>query len=180
MAKKVAVKKSGETKARSAAPARIGAHPFLALREQMDRMFDEFMNDWRMPSISRGVMEWEPFRSSLLGKSEVDVRFDVSETDDAIELTAELPGIDEKDVELTLSDGVLTVKGEKRADTEKKEKDYYLSERRYGSFLRSMRLPDSVDEGKIKATFEKGVLKVEMPKSAEATAKKKKIAISNA
>jgi len=178
MAKKVAVKKTGKTKAPSPVPARGAAHPFLALREQMDRLFDDFISDWRMPSISRGMAEWEPFRSTLLGKGPVDVRFDVSETVDAIELTAELPGIDEKDVELTLSDGVLTVKGEKKAETEKKEKDYYLSERRYGRFLRSMRVPDSVDEGKIKATFEKGVLKVEMPKRAEAKAKKKKIALS--
>lgn len=178
MAKKVAVKKSGKTKAPSTEPARGAAHPFLALREQMDRLFDEFMNDWRIPSISRGMIEWEPIRSSLLAKGAVDVRFDVSETDKAIELTAELPGIDEKDVELTLSDGVLTIKGEKKAETEKKEKDYYLSERRYGSFMRSLRLPESVDEGKIKATFEKGVLKVELPKRAGAQAKKKKISIS--
>jgi len=178
MAKKIAVKKAGKAATPSAPPARGGGHPLLALREQMDRLFDEFLTDWRMPSIPRGMAEWEAFGGSLLGKGAVDVRFDVSETDDAIALTAELPGIDEKDVELTLSDGMLTVKGEKKAETEKKEKDYYLSERRYGSFLRSMRVPESVDEGNIKATFEKGVLKVAMPKRAEAKAKKKKIAIS--
>lgn len=178
MAKKVAVGKPGKAQTPSTKAARRGVHPFLALREQMDRLFDDFLADWRMPSTSRGMADWEPFRGSLSGKGAVDVRFDVSETDDAIELTAELPGIDEEDVELSLSDGMLTVKGEKKAETEKAEKDYYLSERRYGSFLRSLRVPDSVDEGRIKATFDKGVLKVEMPKRAEAKAKRKKIAIS--
>ena len=105
------------------------------------------------------------------------MKFDVSETDDAVEMTAELPGIDEKDIDLTLSDGVLTIKGEKKSEKETKERDYYLSERRYGSFARSMRVPDSVDQDNLKASFDKGVLRVVMPKRAEAKAKKKKIAI---
>ena len=152
--------------------------PFLTLRGQVDRLFDEFAGDWRMPSLRRDLFDWEPFRTPLWTHGLVDVRFDVSETDKALELTAELPGIDEKDVELVLSDGVLTLKGEKRAEKEEKEKDYYLSERRYGAFSRSMRLPETVDPGKIKATFDKGVLRIVVPKRAEAKAKKKKIAIS--
>ncbi len=144
----------------------------------MDRLFDDFASDWRLPSLSRELFEWEPFRTPMWTRGVVDVRFDVSETDEAIEMTAELPGIDEKDLELIVSDGVLTLKGEKRAEKEEKEKDYYLSERRYGAFTRSMRLPETVDLNKIKASFDKGVLTVIAPKRAEMKAKKKKIAIA--
>ncbi len=152
--------------------------PFLTLRDQVDRLFEEFAGDWRVPSLRRGTFDWEPFRTPLWTRDVVDVRFDLSETDKALEITVELPGIDEKDMELVLGDGVLTIKGEKRAEKEEKEKDYYLSERRYGAFTRSMRLPETVDPDKIEATFDKGVLKVVAPKRAEAKAKKKKIAIT--
>ena len=152
-------------------------HPLLALRAQMDRLFDNFVSDWRLPSLTHSLWDLEPSQTPPWSRGVIDPRFDVAETDDAIEMSAELPGIDEKDVELTLGDGVLTIRGEKKAEKETKEKDYYLSERRYGSFVRSLRLPGSIDEGKIKATFDKGVLKVTLPKRAEAKAKKKKIAI---
>ena len=84
-------------------------------------------------------------------------------------------------MELTVCDGMLTIKGEKKAETETKEKDYVFSERRYGSFVRTLPLPQAVDIGKIKASFEKGVLKVTLPKLPEAKAKGKthKIAISH-
>jgi HSP20 family protein len=152
--------------------------PFLTLRGQVDRLFEEFAGDWRVPSLRRDLFDWEPYRTPPWAHGVVDVRFDVSETDKALELTAELPGIEEKDVELLLSDGVLTLKGEKRVDREEKEKDYYLSERHYGAFSRSLRLPETVDTDKIEASFEKGVLRIVAPKRAEAKANKKKIAIS--
>ncbi len=152
--------------------------PFLTLRDQVDRLFEEFVGGWRMPPLRRDFFDWEPFRTPLWTHGLVDVRFDVSETDKALELTAELPGIEEKDVELLLSDGVLTLKGEKQAEKEEKEKDYYLSERRYGAFSRSLRLPETVDPDKIEATFDRGVLRIVVPKRAEAEAKKKKIAIT--
>ncbi len=177
MAKKVEVSRGAKGAEGAPAKREEVTHPLVTLREQMDRLFDEFTRDWRLPSLSRELFEWEPFRTPLWARGAVDVRFDLSETDDAIEITAELPGIDEKDVELVLSENVLTMKGEKRAETEEKEKDYYLSERRYGSFQRSMRLPDTVDPNKIKATFDKGVLTVTMPKRTEAKRKKKRIAI---
>lgn len=166
-------------KGKDAPPASggVASHPLLALRAQMDRLFDDFASDWRLPSLTRGLWDRDPGQTSLWSRGAVDVRFDVAESDDAIEMSAELPGIEEKDVELTLSDGVLTIKGEKKAETETTEKDYYLSERRYGSFVRSLRLPESIDEGKIKAGFEKGVLRVTLPKRPEAKKKTKKIAI---
>lgn len=178
MAKPVEISKEKKGKAAPAAPREAVKHPLITLREQMDRLFDDFMGDWRLPSPARELWDFETFPATLWRRGVVDVRFDVSESDQSVELTAELPGIDEKDIEVILSDGMLTVKGEKKAETETKERDYYLSERRYGSFTRSMRLPDTVDEDKIKASFDKGVLKVTMPKRPEAKAKKKKIAIS--
>ena len=83
---------------------------------------------------------------------------DIAETDKAYEITAELPGMDEKNIEVKFADGVLTIRGEKKDEKEEKKKDYYLSERSYGSFQRSFQVPDGVDTDKIEATFKKGVL----------------------
>jgi len=177
MATKVEVSKAAKGGGAPPAAQDFSSHPLQALRQQMDRLFDNFVSDWRLPSLSRPIWDLEPLGTSLWSRGAVHLRFEVSETDDAIELSAELPGIDEKDVELTLIDGVLTIKGEKKAEKETKEKDYYLSERQYGSFVRSLRLPETIDENKIKARFDKGVLTVTLPKRAEAKAKKKKIAI---
>ncbi len=173
MAKKSAAK-SG--KAEVKAPVPVGGDwfdtSFVELRRQMDRLFDSFAGGFHLPSLGA------PFGAPALRGGAVAVRFDVSETDDAIEVTAELPGLDEKDVEVVLENGVLTVKGEKKAESEKKEKDYYVAERSYGAFRRSFRLPETVDEDKIQAAFDKGVLKLVLPKLAEAQRKAKKIPIS--
>ncbi len=105
---------------------------------------------------------------------------DVAETEKAYEITAELPGMDEKNVEVKFADGVLTIKGEKQEEKEEKKKDYYLSERSYGSFQRAFQVPDGVDADKIEATFKNGVLTVTMPKSAEAQKSAKKITVKAA
>ena len=88
--------------------------------------------------------------------------------------------MDEKNVEVKFSDGVLTIKGEKQEQKEEKKKDYYLSERSYGSFQRSFQAPDGIDSDKIEATFKNGVLTVTMPKSAEAQKSAKKITVKAA
>ena len=178
MAKNVEVTKTGKSKQVPDAKPQAGAYPLLALRDQMDRLFDDFLNEWRMPSLSRDIFNFAPFQVPTFSEGGLDVKFDVCDSENAIEVTAELPGLEEKDVELTLGDGLLTVKGEKKSEKETKERDYYLSERRYGSFSRSMRVPDSVDTDKAKARFDKGVLTITLPKRAEAKAKKKKIAIT--
>lgn len=107
-------------------------------------------------------------------------KVDVSETDTDYEITAELPGMSEKDIELTLKSDMLTLKGEKKEEREEKKKDYYLSERSYGSFQRSFRLADDVDVDKISSKFSKGVLTVNLPKSAEAKANTRKIEVKSA
>jgi hypothetical protein len=95
-------------------------------------------------------------------------------------LTAELAGMDEKNIEVKLADGGLTIKGEKQEEKEEKKKDYYLSERHFGSFERSFRLPDGVDTNKIEATFKQGVLRVTLPKTPEAQRADKKITVTAA
>jgi HSP20 family protein len=105
---------------------------------------------------------------------------DIAEKDKAYQVTAELPGLDEKDIDVTVSDNVLTIKGEKKEEKEEKEKNYYLSERRYGAFQRSFDLPSGVDTAKIEAQFAKGVLTITLPKSAEAQKKQRKIDVKSA
>jgi HSP20 family protein len=97
---------------------------------------------------------------------------DVAETDKEIEITAELPGLEEKDVQINIADNVLTVRGEKKAEKEQKDKNYRLVERSYGSFERSLELPEGVNADAIQASIDKGVLKVTVPKPAPAQSKK--------
>jgi HSP20 family protein len=102
---------------------------------------------------------------------------DVKETEKEIVVEAELPGLDEKDVSLTIQNGVLTVQGEKKLEHEEAKENYHVMERRYGSFQRSLRIPDTVNEDDIEARFDKGVLKVILPKRAEAASEQRKIEI---
>jgi len=139
--------------------------PFESLRREIDRLFD----DWRLPSR---VFGFEVPRASRAAW-QVAPAVDVIEKEDAYEITAELPGLDEKDVEVKLSNHTLTIKGEKTEARTEKQADYYLSERRFGSFQRSFRVPEGVDTNKIDANFTKGVLTVKLPKTAEAKAEKK-------
>lgn len=153
--------------------------PFENLRREIDRLFDDFGGSmWRSP-LGRSFFDVQPFWQREAAWAAAPA-VDVAETDKAYEITAELPGMDEKNVEVKFSDGVLTIKGEKREEKEEKQKDYYLSERSYGSFQRSFQVPDGVVADKIEATFKKGVLTVTLPKSAEAQKAAKKIEVKAA
>ncbi len=147
--------------------------PFRSLRQEMDRLFEDFERDWGWPRSTFGI---EPFlrRELTFGGAPA---VDVAESDKAYEITAELPGMAEKDVEVKLANGALTIKGEKLEEKEEKKKNYHVSERRYGAFERSFRLPDGVDAGKIEASFKNGVLKVTLPKTLEAQKPEKKIEV---
>ncbi|MDA1098073.1 MAG: Hsp20/alpha crystallin family protein [Proteobacteria bacterium] len=151
------------------------------LIHRMEHLFENFSRDWRMPTLFRDWERFDPFTAPSMLKSlrgdVIDVRFDVSEDEKAVKVSAELPGIDEEDIDMTFEDGVLTIKGEKKLEKEEKDGDHYLSERHYGSFFRAFRVPSSVDESKIRADFDKGVLKINLPKKKEAKAKSKKIPI---
>lgn len=158
-------------------PEAAGWSPFESLRREVDRLFDDFRPfDWNLPSR---VFGFEVPRTSRPGW-QVAPAIDLAEKDDGYEITAELPGLDEKNVEIRLSNHTLTISGEKREEKEEKQKDYFLSERRYGSFQRSFQLPEGVDGDRIEASFAKGVLTVKLPKTAEAKQAEKKIAVKAA
>jgi HSP20 family protein len=150
--------------------------PLVNLRREIDRLFEDFGFGGGRRAVGRSVFDVEPFwRGELtFGKTPA---VDIVEKDKEYEITAELPGLDESNVEVKFADGFLTIKGEKHEEKEEKKKDYYLSERRFGSFQRSFQVPKSVDADKIVANFKNGVLTVTLPKSPEAATKEKKIAI---
>lgn len=133
-------------------------NPFLSLQQEIDRLFEDFTRGF--PALGAGV-------SGALVPT-----MDVSETDKEIEITAELPGLEEKDVQINVADNVLTIRGEKKAEKDEKDKNYRLVERSYGSFERSLELPKGVNIDAIKATIDKGVLKVTVPKPVPAQTRK--------
>jgi HSP20 family protein len=153
--------------------------PFESLRREVDRLFEDFqVGSWRAP-FGRSVVDVEPFWRGEFSWGKAPA-VDVVDKEKAYEITAELPGMDESNIDVKLSDGTLTITGEKKDEKEEKKKDYYLSERRYGSFQRSFRVPAGVDADKIDANFKNGVLTVTLPKTAEAQKSEKKIAIKKA
>jgi HSP20 family protein len=135
--------------------ARRDFTPFVSLHREIDRLFDDFMRGF--PSF---------------GSQELLPAMDVTETDKDIEIYAELPGLEDKDVQINVADNVLTIRGEKKSERDDKNKDYHVVERSYGSFYRSLQLPSGVDPEKIQASISKGVLKVVIPKPEPAQAKK--------
>ena len=148
----------------------LGWLPFESLRREVDRLFDDFTPTfWHRP-FGR-LSQAKPF--SVITAPAVDV----AEKENAYEITAELPGIDAKNVDVKLSNSTLTIKGEKQEVKEEKDKEYFLSERRYGSFQRNFQLPEGIDAAKIEAPFANGVLTVVLPKTAEARKGERKIAI---
>ena len=150
----------------SSAPTRYGegADPFVTLRREMDRLFDDAFRGFGVPSLGFGRNGGWP-------------SVEVSETDKDVTVTAELPGLDEKDVEVLLAEGVLTIRGEKKSETE--DKDRHYSERYYGRFERRVALPGEVDEDKVQASFKNGILTVTMPKSAKAQEHVKRIPLNS-
>jgi HSP20 family protein len=142
--------------------------PFVAMRQEMDRVFDQFFGEAR------------PLRGLTGGWQTISPALDIAETEKDIVVTAELPGLDEKDFELTLAGDLLTLKGEKKVQEEKKNGDNHYVERRFGSFSRSVRLPFSVTDEAVDAKYDKGVLTVRIPKPAEAQTSVRRIAVKTA
>ena len=165
---------------KTSTPATTGEWaPFESLRREIDRLFDTFHPfDWSPPP-ARSVLGFEVPRLSRAAWP-VAPAIDLTEKEKEYEITAELPGLDERNVEIKLSNNTLTIKGQKKEQREEKEKDYFVSERRYGSFQRAFQLPEGVDAEKIEASFAKGVLTVKLPKTAEAQKAEKKISVKAA
>ncbi|HTY65640.1 MAG TPA: Hsp20/alpha crystallin family protein [Alphaproteobacteria bacterium] len=153
--------------------------PLGALQREMNRLFEDFDRGvWRSP-FRRSMFDIEPFWSRELSWA-AEPAVDILEKDKAYEITAELPGMDEKNIEVKLVDGGLTIKGEKQEEKEEKKKDYFVHERHFGSFERRFRVPEGVDADKIEASFKKGVLTVTLPKKPEAQKPAKKIDVKAA
>lgn len=151
---------------------------FENLRREIDRLFDDFGDGfWRTP-FRRAAFDLVPSwgRSNWPRMPAVDF----TDTDKGYEITAELPGIDEKNLEIKVANDVLTIKGERQEEKEEKQKEYYLRERNVGSFERIFQLPDGVDADKIEAKFAKGILTVTLPKKIEAQKAAKKIEVKAA
>jgi HSP20 family protein len=142
-------------------------HPLGVFQREFDHLFENFWRGFDLPTLGRHET---PFGGMVL-------RMDVTEDEDRIRVAVELPGMDENNVEVTLRDNVLTVKGEKKEETEETEKPYTYMERSYGSFHRSIPLDAEVVAEKAEATFEKGVLTISLPKTAEAKKPYRKIPI---
>ncbi|MBC8158154.1 MAG: Hsp20/alpha crystallin family protein [Alphaproteobacteria bacterium] len=151
---------------REATPA-PHADSFQSFHREIDRLFDDFSRGFSMPFL------WNDFSRERALSPQLDVR----ETEKAYEVSVELPGIDEKDLEVSLANGVLTIKGEKREEKEQKESGRLHVERSFGSFHRSLALPENADEEKIDGAFKNGVLELTIGKSGEAKVEARKIDI---
>ena len=136
-------------------PSRRG---YLSLIPELD-LFDRFFDDLPLPSLfSEGKV--------------LSPAFDISETEKEYVITGEIPGIDVKELDVTLLDGILTVKGEKKQEKEEKDEDYHQVERHYGSFERSFRIPEKVKADELEATYKDGIMKIFLPKSEASEVKK--------
>jgi len=144
-------------------------HPFYSLQREMNRLFDDFFRGFDLEPFGTREDRYAGFSPSI----------DLREDEKAFTLKAEIPGIDEKDVEVLVSDDAITIKGEKKEEQEDKGKDYYRVERTYGSFHRVIPLPKGVNLDKVEATFKNGVLSISLPKTEEARTKGKKIPITS-
>jgi HSP20 family protein len=143
-------------------------NPLAELQRDMNRVFESFWSE-----ASR------PF-GALAASGDGVPRSDVVETDKGVEVTVELPGLEEKDVEVTLTDEALTIRGEKKIERKEEKRGYYVSERSYGAIFRTIPLPAGVDSDKAEATFKNGVLTIRLPQRPEAKAKVKKIEVKTA
>jgi HSP20 family protein len=147
-----------------------GSHPVRALQSDVNRVFDEF---WRTFNLPMGRL-WEESASAV-----AEPNIDVRETDKEVEVTAELPGMEEDDIEVSVTDGMLMIAGEKESEREAQEQGYVLRERSVGRFERVVPLPDGLDFDSVKATFKNGLLKITIPKTKEAQAAVKRVAVKS-
>ncbi len=150
--------------------------PLENLRQGIDRLFGDFgIGTWR-PSFRGPFFDIDPLRRAKAAFSGMPA-VDITKTETGYKVVAELPGMDEKNIEVKIADGMLTIMGEKQEEKEEVKQDYYLRERSFGSFERTFPVPDGVDLEKVDAAFRKGVLTVTLPKTTEAQRAEKKITV---
>jgi len=139
-------------------------HPFALFRKEFDDLFDNFFRSFDMQPFEGRIGAFSP-------------KVDVTENEKEFRISAELPGMDDKDIDVSLQNDMLTIRGEKKEEKEDKGKDYYRMERSYGSFSRTIPLPVEVETDKVDAKFKKGVLTITLPKTAKAVSETKKISV---
>lgn len=153
---------------------RASGNPFESIRREFDRLFADLdRNSWLAPFSQFGGALSKPANGEPAWMTTPAV--DVVERDDAYEITAEMPGMDEKNIEVLLSNGGISIRGEKREDTTDESADHYVRERSFGSFERSFALPDDVNADNIQANYANGVLRVTLPKNPNAQPAKRRI-----
>lgn len=160
-----------------AAPTQMS--PWVSLRDEVNDLFDRFTGGFGFP-FGRRAFDALPRVVKAASFPFTMPAIDLCEDAKGYSVTAELPGLSEKDIEVSISGDMLTLKGEKRQEEDKTEKNYHITERSYGTFRRMFYLPDGVDRDKIAASFAKGVLTITLPKSAQAAAQDKKIEVKAA
>ncbi|NCC77167.1 Hsp20/alpha crystallin family protein [Desulfobulbus propionicus] len=147
--------------------------PMLQIHRDIDHLFDQFFRGWGFPRMG-DFGNFAEFAGDVLFKPKVDL----SAADNEYLLTVEIPGVNEKDVSVDISNNTMTIKGEKKQEKEDKEKNYYRIERSYGAFQRVLSLPDDVDQDNIKASFKNGVLSITMPRKALPAGEVKQVEIT--
>jgi HSP20 family protein len=152
------------------------ANPLFDLRNEIDTLFDRFFSGGFFPPMLGGFPEGQPLRQRFGGMAP---KVDVSESEREIQIVAELPGLKQDDVELTVEDDLLTIRGQTSESREEKDRQYHLTERSYGRFERSFRLPDTVDRDRIAANFHNGLLTITLPKAERPHASTKRIEIGS-
>jgi len=166
-----------QIEARPASPARTApAAARRSLHREIDRLFDLFAEGFGFP-LSHRMFERGPLQPWERNFGAAVPAVEISEDGQAYRITAELPGLEAKDIDISMSDHMLVLKGEKRAGKEEKDRNYYLCERSYGAFQRAFPLPEQIDRDKVTADFAKGVLTITLPKTAEARERAKRIAV---
>jgi HSP20 family protein len=145
------------------------SNPLVSLQRDINHVFEDF---WR--KVENGWTDGNAVMGALGANT------DVTETDDSVEVSIELPGMTQDDIDISLSGGAMTVRGEKKIEHEEERKGVYMSERHYGAFHRTVPLPDGVDTDKAEAKFRNGVLTVTLPKTQEAQASIKRIPVKAA
>lgn len=165
-------------------------HPLQTLRSEIDALFDSVLSGlpaMRLPRPKFDIEHWrEPFRDPLrrfedtFGTlSKMAPRADIKQTDKAVTVTAELPGVVEGDIEVSVADGLLTISAEKKEETRRDDENVHLAERHYGSITRTFTLPSDADPDKAKASFKDGILTIAVPMKAKPKSAAKKIPIKN-
>ena len=147
--------------------------PFAQFHQEIDRMFDNFFRGFSLPSMGFGRE-----RTSLSQTEWLKPTLDIAANDKEYAISVELPGVDEKDVELELADETLVIKGEKKQETERKEQNYYRMERSYGSFQRVLSLPEDAEQDGIVAAYKHGILTITIPRKAKPATKAKRITLN--